>query len=260
MSIDEQAGPWGPPVAGSFGGAWSQPAGADPAVVHVALDGARDEQRDEARDEPREGHTEAWPHGSGPGTFIPYDWSPPPLTPQAGPRAGRLLLAAAVLFAAATGALGYLAYHNDQMASGWKHLEEAKAAQVAQLTSQMRIADNRISTLNGQLATVNGQVSSLQQQLSSAADQKAKALDTENVLQQLLSSAGQVADDLQQCIMATNQFYSDLNGAFNGNGNGNGNGFTSIGALQAEGQQVDSTCNAAEAANSAFQKTIQNTP
>ena len=196
-----------------------------------------------------------WPDRTGSGTFVPLSWVPPEPGPVPRRRLRRALAAsAAVVLVAAAGGLGYLAYRNDQSARRWRDLEQAQAARAAALTAQLRTANVRIVTLNSQLGTLNAEAGSLQNQLSSVADQKEKAVDQETVLHQLLAAAGSVADDLQQCINATNQFDSDLNAAVNSGQ------LSQITALQQEAAQVDGTCNQAETANQQLQSAISGAP
>ena len=196
-----------------------------------------------------------WPDRTGAGTFVPMPW--PPQEPTSAPRRRlRRWLAAtsAVLIVAAAGGLGYLAYRNDQSARKWRDLEQAQAARAAALTAQLRTANARIVTLNSQVGSLNAEAGTLQNQLSSVADQKEKAVDRETVLHQLLAAAGTVADDLQQCITATNQFDSDLNAAVNSGQ------LSQVSALQQEAAQVDGTCNQAESANQQLQSAISGAP
>lgn len=184
---------------------------------------------------------------------------PPPAATQPGRppvrRLWRLLAVIALVCLLATGgSLGYLTAHNGQLASTWKHRYVAQVAATKRVTAQLATANDRISTLNGQVNSLNGTVSSLQGQLSTVANQKEKALDTASALQQLLSAAGVVANALQQCVTATNQFDQDLNNAVL-----NGNSFT-IDALLPEANAVDRTCGQAENANTALQSAIQSAP
>ena len=196
-----------------------------------------------------------WPDRTGSGTFVPLSWAPPGPVPAPRRRLRRFLAAsAAVLLLAAAGGMGYLAYRNDQSARRWRNLEQAQAARAAALTAQLHTANGRIVTLNAQVGTLNAETGSLQSQLSSVADQKEKAVDQETVLHQLLAAAGTVADDLQQCINATNQFDSDLNAAVNSGQ------LSQITALQQEAAQVDQTCNQAETANQQLQSAISGAP
>ncbi len=198
---------------------------------------------------------EGWAGRPGPETFVPLTWSPAPLGPPGRRRGVRWLVGALVVALLATGGgLGYLAWHNDQTALEWRRLNVAQIARADHLTAQMRTANDRIATLNGQVSTLDGQISSLQGQLSSVANQKEKAVDQADVLQQLLNAAGTVADDLQQCLTATNQFDADLNAA------AGSADVTQFAALQAEAAQVNSTCNQAESANQQLQSAIQNAP
>lgn len=198
---------------------------------------------------------EGWAGRPGPETFVPLTWSPAPLGAPPRRRGARWLVALLVVaLLAVGGGLGYLAWHNDQMAVRWQRLNVAQIARAEQLTAQVRTANGRINTLNGQVATLDGQISSLQGQLSSVANQKEKAVDQADVLQQLLNAAGSVANDLQQCLTATNQLDADLNAA------AGSADVTQFSALQAEAAQVNSTCNQAESANQQLQSAIQNAP
>ncbi|HET9078024.1 MAG TPA: hypothetical protein VFN68_13900 [Acidimicrobiales bacterium] len=198
---------------------------------------------------------EGWPDRPGPETFVPLTWTPAPLGPPPARRGRRWLTAVAfTVVVAAGGGLGYLAWHNDRSAQSWRRLDLTQMARADQMISQVKSANGRIGTLNSQVATLHNQLSSLQGQLSNVATQKEKAVDQETVLQQLLSAAGSVADDLQQCLTATNQLDTDLNTAV-------GSGDVSrLNALEAEAAQVDATCNQAESANQQLQSAIQNAP
>lgn len=201
---------------------------------------------------------EGWAGRPGPETFVPLTWTPAPLGPPPKRRGRRILTwaagAVAVVLLAVGGVLGYLAWHNDQTAQKWRKLDLAQEARAEQMVNQVKAANSRIATLNSQVSSLGGQVSSLQGQLSNVADQKEKAVDQETVLQQLLSAAGNVANDLQQCLTATNQLDSDLNAAV---GSGDLGRFN---ALETEAAQVDATCNQAETANQQLQSAIQNSP
>ena len=199
---------------------------------------------------------EAAPPVYAPGTeTYPPAWTPEMVAPTARRSRWRWLIAAAIVALIGTsGGLGWLAWHNDQASVRWRNLEQVRAAQLAAVQTQLRTANSRIGALNGQLSAVNGQVTALQGQLSTVADQKEKVVDQETALQQLLSSASTVADDLQQCITATNQFDSDFTQALTNFE------FKKLNALQSEAQQVDNTCNAAESANQQLQSAIQSAP
>ncbi len=156
-------------------------------------------------------------------------------------------MAVVTVLVAAGGGLGYLAWHNDRTARNWRRLDAAQMTRAEQMIRQVQAANSRIGSLNSQVAALQGQ-------LSSVATQKEKAVDQATVLQQLLSAAGTVADDLQQCLTATNQLDADLTAAA-----GSGN-VGRLNALEAEGAQVDATCNQAESANQQLQTAIQNAP
>ncbi len=198
---------------------------------------------------------EGWAGRPGPETFAPLAWSPAPFAPPPRRRGVRWLVGVLVVaLLAVGGGLGYLAWHNDRTALEWRRLDLAQVARADQLVNQVRQANSRITALNAQVSTLDGQISSLQNQLSSVANQKEKAVDQADVLQQLLGAAGTVANDLQQCVTATNQLESDLNSA------AGSSDVTQFSALQAEAAQVNSTCNQAESANQQLQSAIQNAP
>lgn len=189
-----------------------------------------------------------WADRPGPQTFVPLTWTPAPLAPPPRPRGRRWLVVAVVtVLVAAGGGLGYLAWRNDRTAQNWRRLDAAQMTRAEQMIRQVQAANSRIGSLNSQITALQGQ-------LSNVATQKAKAVDQETVLQQLLSAAGNVADDLQQCLTATNQLDADLTAAA-----GSGN-VGRLNSLEAEGAQVDATCNQAESANQQLQTAIQNAP
>jgi DNA-binding FrmR family transcriptional regulator len=195
---------------------------------------------------------QGWPSRA---TYVPGGWAPPPPAPPRRRRIWRgLLLPMAVALVAAAGGVGYLAYHDNQIAQKWRRLDQAQVAATKQVTGQLTTANARIVRLNQEVTTLEGQVSALQGQLSSVANQKEKAVDQETVLQQLLAAAGNVADDLQQCISATTKFESDLNGALSlGSAD-------QLSGLQPEANQVDQICSQAESANQNLQAAIQSAP
>lgn len=245
--IDEQA-----PSAPDWGGSdwdgpawegpdWDGPDSADPDWARRPWDGSAPGSR--------------WPDRTGAGTFVPVPWAPPEPAARPRRRVLRVLAAvAAVTLVAAAGVLGWLAYGNDRSATKWRQLEQAQAARATALSTQLRLANQRIVTLDSQVGTLNTETGNLQSQLSSVADQKEKAVDQATALHQLLSAAGTVADDLQQCITATNQFSTDLNSTV---ASGQTSGF---GALQHESAQVDQICNRAEDANQQLQAAISSAP
>lgn len=116
-------------------------------------------------------------------TFIPLDWSPPPVPPGPARRrwARRLAAAAITALAATSGALGWLAWHEHAV---------AQAADAA-----TRADSARLSALDARIAALQGQVGSTRQ---------------------LLSSTGNVAGELQACIDATNRASSDFFGFITG--------------------------------------------
>ena len=198
---------------------------------------------------------EGWAGRPGPETFVPLTWSPAPLGPPTRRGGSRWLIGLLVVaLLAVGGGLGYLAWHNDQTALRWRRLDLAQIARADRLMAQVGLANSRITTLNGQVSTLDGQITSLQNQLSSVANQKEKAVDQADVLQQLLGDAGTVANDLQQCVTATNQLESDLSSA------AGSSDVTQFSALQQEAAQVNDTCNQAESANQQLQSAIQNAP
>jgi hypothetical protein len=91
----------------------------------------------------------------------------------------------------------------------------------------------------------------MQGQLSSVANQKEKAIDQTTVFRDLLSAAGQVAQNLQACINATDQLDSDVNTAVAA-----GNA-AALPTLEREASAVAQTCAQAQQGNNALQAAIQ---
>jgi hypothetical protein len=116
-------------------------------------------------------------------TFIPLDWSPPPVPPEPPRRRWprRLAVVTVGALAAASGGLGWLAWH------------EHAAAQKAQAVAATESA--RLTALDARVRVLEGQVGSTRQ---------------------LLSSTGNVAGELQACIDATNRASSDFFGFITG--------------------------------------------
>jgi predicted nucleic acid-binding Zn-ribbon protein len=161
----------------------------------------------------------------------------------------RAAFAAAIAVVAA--ALGLLAVHNDDAASRWRSLDAAQAAQTSKAVHQVQAANSNISTLNAEVKSLDGQISTMQSQLSDAANQKEKAIDQTTVFKQLLAAAGQVADNLETCITASNTLNADIASAVASNNPGAFNG------LLQDASYVQQTCQAAQAGNNALQQAIQ---
>jgi peptidoglycan hydrolase CwlO-like protein len=143
--------------------------------------------------------------------------------------------------------IGLIALHNDSAAAKWHRLDAAQLQISGNAKRQVGLANANISTLNSEVKSLDGQVSTMQSQLSSVANQKEKAIDKTTVYAQLLSAAGQVANDLQSCIADTNHLYNDLVRAAPAD----------LQSLQSEAQGVASTCGRAETDNSVVQSAIQ---
>ncbi|HWE53891.1 MAG TPA: hypothetical protein VG435_00160 [Acidimicrobiales bacterium] len=188
-----------------------------------------------------------WDHPTfdldGSGTFVPLEWDPAPVpTSRPSPRWRIISVGAAAVLLLASGAMGWLAYHNDRTAQQWRHLEQAKAAQVAVLSSEIQQANTTTQQVNVQLTQLHSEITSLKSQLSSSTAQN-------STLQQQLSNAGTVAGNLQQCIDATKKLNSDANS------------FTSLfdfGSIDKESKNANQTCQAAESANQGLQSNLQN--
>ncbi|HLI54849.1 MAG TPA: hypothetical protein VKU88_11020 [Acidimicrobiales bacterium] len=179
----------------------------------------------------------------------PQPDSEPPRRPRGSRLKERAAFGAAIAVVAA--ALGLLAVHNDDAASRWRSLDAAQAAQTARAVRQVQAANSNISTLNSEVKSLDGQISTMQSQLSDAANQKEKAIDQTTLFKQLLSAAGQVADNLESCITASNTLNADIANAVAANNPGAFNG------LLQEASYVQQTCQAAQAGNNALQQAIQ---
>jgi chromosome segregation ATPase len=156
-----------------------------------------------------------------------------------------------VLAATAAG-LVIVAVHNDHAASKWRQLDQAQLQISSAAAHQIQAANANIVTLNGEVRSLDTQVSNMQSQLSSVANQKEKAIDQTTVLKDLLAAAGQVANNLQECISATDQLDTDLNAAV-----ASGQ-VAALNSLQSEAATVDNTCQQAQNGNNALQAAIQN--
>ncbi len=237
--------------------------------------------------EPFQPHSTRWtPPDSATAVWTPPDpppaasrqavdyWSPPSRPVQALPSAGRsvpapvpntvstaerpasrrqlvLRLAAAGVFIASVTTASLIAVHNNDAADKWRHLFGFQKQVSAQAARQVATANSNISTLNSEVKSLSGQVSGMQSQLSSVANQKEKAIDQTSVYASLLAAAGTVAENLQNCITATNQLYSDVQIAV-----GSGNTST-LPSLEADAQNVDTTCLQAQEGNQELQAAIQ---
>jgi hypothetical protein len=157
----------------------------------------------------------------------------------------------AVLAATAAG-LVIIAVHNGRAASKWRQLDRAQVQISSAAAHQIQTANTNIVTLNGEVRSLDTQVSTMQSQLSSVANQKEKAIDQTTVLKDLLAAAGQVANNLQECIAATDQLDTDLNAAV-----ASGQ-VAALNSLQSEAATVDNTCQQAQNGNNALQAAIQN--
>jgi chromosome segregation ATPase len=157
---------------------------------------------------------------------------------------------AGVLAVTAT-TLSLVAVHNEHTATKWRQLDQAQAAISARAATQVAAANGNIGKLNAEVKTLNSQISSMQGQLSSVANQKEKAIDQTTVFRDLLAAAGQVANNLQACINATDQLDSDVNAAV-------GTGDVGVlPALEREASAVSATCAQAQQGNNALQAAIQ---
>lgn len=188
-------------------------------------------------------------------------WIPPatvgPADPagDAGAQVGRRRLwerlAMAGVLVATAAALSLVAVHNNDTAAKWRRLDLAQVRISTQASQQIQTANANITQLNSEVKSLDGQVSSTQSQLASVANQKEKALDQTTVFKDLLAAAGQVADNLQSCLGATNQLDSDVNAAV-------ASGDTAaLGPLESEAAAVAATCARAQQGNQALQAAIQ---
>lgn len=160
-------------------------------------------------------------------------------------------LAMAGVLVATAAALSLVAVHNNDAAAKWRRLDLAQVRISTQASQQIKTANANITQLNGEVKSLDGQVSSTQSQLASVANQKEKALDQTTVFKDLLAAAGQVADNLQSCIGATNQLDSDVNTAVASGDN------AALGPLESEAAAVAATCARAQQGNQALQAAIQ---
>lgn len=156
------------------------------------------------------------------------------------------------VLAATAAVLAVMAVHNDHAASKWRRLDQAQERISADAGRQVEVANANIVTLNAEVRSLDAQVSTVQSQLSSVANQKEKAIDQTAVLKDLLAAAGQVANNLQGCISATDQLDTDLNAAV-----ASGQ-VAALNSLQNEAASVDNTCQEAQNGNNALQTAIQN--
>jgi hypothetical protein len=160
-------------------------------------------------------------------------------------------IAMAVVLAATAGGLAFIAVRNDQTAAKWRRLDQAQIQVSTSAGRQVQTANTNISQLNAEVKSLDSQVASTQSQLSSVANQKEKAIDQTTVFRDLLAAAGQVADNLQQCIAATDQLGVDVN-TIVASGNA-----AALGPLQNEATSVAATCAQAQQGNQALQAAIQ---
>ena len=135
-------------------------------------------------------------------TFIPLDWSPPPVTPSPPRRRWprRLVAAAMIALVATSGALGWLAWKEHGVAQKDQALVALQATQLRTLQSQ--VATNRqlatsTSTVTAELHAciqARGRASTDLFGFLTGADNKAESIcnTAEADYQQLLSSAGTV--------------------------------------------------------------------
>jgi len=196
-------------------------------------------------------------------------WDPPPATgwarPVAGPsvpatpvasdRGGRRHLWERVVMASVLAVtalvLSLIAVHNNDAAAKWRRLDLAQAQISTNAAHQLATANGNITKLNGEIKSLDGYVSNMQSQLASVANQKEKALDQTTVFKDLLAAAGQVANNLTDCIAATNQLNVDVNSAVT-----SGNA-SALPTLETEAGAVAQTCAYAQQGNNALQAAIQ---
>lgn len=157
---------------------------------------------------------------------------------------------AAVLAVTAT-VLSLVAVHNNDAATKWRRLDQAQIQISTGAGRQVQTANANISQLNAEVKSLQSQVSSMQGQLSSVANQKEKAIDQTTVFKDLLAAAGEVTNNLQECISATDQLDSDVNAAVAAGD------LTALGSLQVEASAVHATCARAQQGNDALQSAIQ---
>ncbi len=162
-----------------------------------------------------------------------------------------LRLAAVGMFVVSITTASLIAVHNNDAAGKWHHLFGLQKQVSTQAAQQVATANSNISTLNQEVKSLNGEVSGMQSQLSSVANQKEKAIDQTTVYAQLLAAAGTVAENLQNCITATNQLYSDVQIAVASGDAG------ALPGLEADAQNVDTTCLQAQEGNQELQAAIQ---
>ena len=179
-------------------------------------------------------------------------WSPPAPVPSGTGRGRRWeRIGMAAVLAVTAGVLSFIAVRNDQTAARWRRLDQAQIQVSTNAGRQVQTANTNINQLNSEVKSLDSQVASMQSQLSSVANQKEKAIDQTTVLQDLVSAAGQVANNLQQCIAATDQLGVDVN-TIVASGNA-----SSLGPLQTEATSVAATCAQAQQGNQALQAAIQ---
>lgn len=180
-------------------------------------------------------------------TWVPVRGAPVAVTTTRDRRHGRERIVTASSFVICIVVVGLIAVHNDNAAGKWRRLDAAQVQISKAAGQQVQTANANVTTLNSQVKSLQGQVSGMQSQLSSVANQKEKAIDQTSVYAQLLSAAGQVANDLQSCIADTNLLYRDLVAAT----------ASDLQSLESEAQTVASTCGQAETDNSILQSAIR---
>lgn len=140
-------------------------------------------------------------------TFIPLDWSPPPVPAADRPQQWTRWLGrgVVVLLLATSAGLGWLAWHEHTAAQKDEALVHVQATQLQKLQSQVRV-----------LSSQTAQLGALQSQIARE--------------RQLLSSATTVSGELQACIDASGKASNDF-----------------FGFLTGSQKKADSICNTAEA-------------
>ncbi len=197
----------------------------------------------------------------GAGGTEPWKWSAPPAAPlpmESGaevtrPRwtrtRERIAMAAALAVTATTFSL--IAVHDNDAAAKWRRLDQAQIRISTGAGQQVQSANASITLLNAEVKSLQSQVSNMQGQLSSVANQKEKALDQTTVFRDLLAAAGQVANNLEGCISASNQLENDINAAVAARD------VAALSSLQTEASSVNAACAQAQQGNDALQTAIQ---
>lgn len=205
---------------------------------------------------PRRSAPILWPPAETPDTRryagVPYSALSIP-EPAARPaRRGRLRERVALggLVVVAVASLGLLSAHDAGVASKWRSLDQAQAAQTSAENRQVQAADASIAALNAQVKNLGAQVATTQAELSSTANQKEKAIDQTTVMDRLLAAAGQVADAMEQCITSTDALNSEIADAAARNA-------VPPSSLVASSGAVEQVCQQAQSGNQALQAAIQ---